>query len=217
MSRHRALFVLALGSALLSATPVARAHCDTLEGPVVTAARQALAAGDPVPVLRWVPVEAEAEVKAAFERARAMRGLSPGAGELADLWFFETVVRLHRQGEGYPYNGLAAPGTPVEPAIAAVDDALAKGDGDALARAMAGEVESALRQRFARVAAAREHADESVERGRELVAAYVELTHFAERLHALASGGEGDAHEVPAPPGGHAGHPEAAHGGPAPR
>ena len=217
MSQRLASFVVIALVASLCGASVARAHCDNIEGPVVTAARQALADGDLRPVLRWVPPMAEEEVSTAFARARAVRALSPEAGELADRWFFETVVRLHRQGEGYAFDGLAPPGTAVDPAIAAVDAALASGEGGALARAMAAEAEAALRGRFARVAAAREHADESVEHGRELVAAYVELTHFAERLHALASGAEPHG-EHGAPVGGHAEHPApAAHGGLEPR
>ena len=181
--------LLAAGGLLLILSPPAPAwaHCDTLDGPVVSAARQALASGDVVPVLRWVEPPAEAEVKAAFARARSVREASPAAQELADRWFFETVVRLHRQGEGLPFDGLAAPEAPIDPAIAAADTALRNGSVDQLARQLASDVEHAIRERFAQVLLTRAHADESVERGREMVAAYVGFTHFVERLHELAN------------------------------
>ena len=103
---------------------------------------------------------------------------------------FETVVRLHRQGEGLPFDGLAAPEAPIDPAIAAADTALRNGSVDQLARQLASDVEHAIRERFAQVLLTRTHADESVERGREMVAAYVGLTHFVERLHELVAHGE---------------------------
>ncbi len=80
----------------------ARAHCDTLDGPVVVAARAALEAGDVTPVLRWVAPEREPEIRAAFAKSMVVRARGPEARELADRFFFETLVRVHRSGEGAP-------------------------------------------------------------------------------------------------------------------
>jgi hypothetical protein len=173
---------------------LALGHCDTLNGPVVTAARTALESGDLTPLLRWVPAEAEPELASAFEKTRQVRGLSPAARELADRWFFETVVRLHRGGEGEPFTGLAPPGTPVDPAAAAADEALKLGTPDPLLQLLAPALEAGVRQRFQAVLEARRHADESVARGRELVEAYVELLHYSERLRELVVSGEGNHH-----------------------
>jgi len=96
---------------------------------------------------------------------------------------FETLVRIHREGEGAPYSGLKPAGIAIEPAIAASDKALETGSVEALAAMVATEAERGIRERFARAAEARKHAGESVERGREYVAAYVEFMHYAERLH----------------------------------
>jgi hypothetical protein len=165
---------------------LARGHCDTLNGPVVTAARTALASGDPTPVLQWVPAEAEHELHSAFEQTRQVRELSPAARELADRWFFETVVRLHRAGEGEPFTGLAPADAAVDPAVAAADEALKLGHPEPLLRPLAAALEAGVRQRFQAVLDARRHADESVVHGRELVAAYVELVHYSERVRELA-------------------------------
>ena len=94
-----------LTAALVGLPRPARAHCDTLDGPVVKAARLALEQRDPTPALWWVQAASEAEVKAAFQKTLAVRGASLAARELADGWFFETVVRLHRAGEGAPFDG----------------------------------------------------------------------------------------------------------------
>lgn len=79
-------------------------HCDTLDGPVVTAAKKALEAGDVKIILPYVPKEGEAEVNQAFDKVVKVR-IDPAAREVADLYFFETVVRIHRMGEGAPYEG----------------------------------------------------------------------------------------------------------------
>jgi hypothetical protein len=82
------------------------AHCDTLDGPVVQTARTALEKGDITPLLKWVRVEDEKEIKDAFEKTLAVRRKGAEAKELADMYFFETLVRIHRAGEGAPYTGL---------------------------------------------------------------------------------------------------------------
>lgn len=167
--------------------PVAlRAHCDTLKGPVVSAAREALAKGDVTAVLRWVNAEDENAIRAAFDKTLAVRGQSPEAADLADTWFFETLVRIHRAGEGAPYTGLK-PGGIEEPGIAAADHALDSGKvGDVLAETVH-PLKETLEAKFERVLALRPHADQNVEAGREYVEAYVDYVHFAERLASLTT------------------------------
>src|SRR3990172_9984859 len=82
----------------------AMAHCDGMDGPVVKAAQKALASGDVNLVLIWVQKEDEKEIREAFDRTLEVRKLSAEAKELADMYFFETLVRVHRIGEGAPYT-----------------------------------------------------------------------------------------------------------------
>ena len=171
----------------LLAPAAARAHCDTMDGPVIAAAKLALEKGDVTPVLKWIKPEAEPEIREIFAKAVAARRGNAAARELADRYFFETLVRVHRAGEGAPYTGVLPSGTPIEPAIVLADESLITGDAAELSKAMSRHVEDGIRQRFARVAEARKHADESVSAGREYVAAYVEYTHYVERLHADAT------------------------------
>jgi len=158
------------------------AHCDTIGGPVVTEAKEALEKGDVTPVLKWVKKEYEEEVRLAFEKVLAVRAKGPEAKELADLYFFETLVRLHRAGEGAPYTGLEPAGA-VEPPVAAADKAVADGNVDELARELGQAAEKGVRERFVRLMEARDHRDESVEAGREYVEAYVVFVHYVEELH----------------------------------
>lgn len=172
---------------------VATAHCDTLNGPVVKDARKALQKGDVTPVLKWVKAEHEAEVRAAFGGTLRVRVQSAEARELAEMYFFETMVRLHRAGEGAPYTGLKPADTPLDPPIAAVEKALENGSERALLEEMNEIVAAGIRKRFMRALQARAHAEDSVEAGREFVAAYVELMHYVERLHLDASGASAEA------------------------
>ena len=71
---------------------VARAHCDSLDGPVVKAAERALETGDVNRAFVWIAAVDEVEVRAAFDKALAVRALGGTARELADQYFLETVV-----------------------------------------------------------------------------------------------------------------------------
>ena len=160
----------------------AGAHCDTLDGPVVVTARLALEKGDITPVLKWVRKEDEKEIRAQFDKTLVVRQQGKEAKELADMYFFESLVRIHRAGEGAPYTGLKAAGT-VEPSVAAADKALQSGSADNLVTLVTEAAAKGIRERFAHAAETKKHADHGVEYGRKFVAAYVEFTHYVERLH----------------------------------
>ncbi len=182
----------AVTAVLLSMTmlipPQVAAHCDTLNGPVIKEAKLALTTGDITPVLKWVKPEHESEIRNVFARTLKVRNQGPDAQDLADSYFFETLVRIHRAGEGAPYTGLKS--EPVEAPIAKTDEALESGSVEPLLKMMAAEVSEGIQQRFARATEAKKHAGESVVAGREYVAAYVELTHYIEGLHQVATGGQ---------------------------
>jgi hypothetical protein len=159
----------------------AAAHCDTLDGPVVADARTALAQGNVAPVLKWVSPADEKEIRTAFAKTTAVRKLSPEAEALADLYFFEALVRIHRAGEGAPYTGLKAAGT-VEPVIAKADQALEQGSVDGLVKAILTHTEEGIRKRFNHALETKKHADESIAAGREYVEAYVTFVHYVEGI-----------------------------------
>src|SRR5512147_2580967 len=93
-------FVIGIVTVLAFIVDRASAHCDGMDGPVVKAAQKALAAGNVNLALIWVQPGDEGEVRKVFQRTLAVRRLNPEARELADTYFFETLVRLHRSGEG---------------------------------------------------------------------------------------------------------------------
>ena len=172
------------------------AHCDTLSGPVIKDARAALEKGDVIPVLKWVKPEQEKEVREIFGKALAVRKMDPAARELADMYFFETLVRLHRAGEGAPYTGLKPAGE-VEPIVQAADQALETGSIDGLIKQVGAAVEQGIRARFQAAREKKAHAGESVNDGREFVEAYVTFVHYVEGIQEVAGGATAEHHAEP--------------------
>jgi hypothetical protein len=192
---------------LFSAAVNAIAHCDTMDGPVISQARQALEKGDVKIVLPWVAADKEKEIREAFDLAVAVRGKGPKEKELADRYFFETLARIHREGEGAPYTGLKPAGIDLGPAIPTADKALETGDPAPLLKLINEKVHEGIHEYYTEARERKAHAKDSVEAGRAYVQAYVPFLHFVERLYNDAvtpiTHGAGD--------GGHAGpagHPE---------
>ena len=180
--RSKFLIPLMLAAALVFPTP-ASAHCDGVDGPVVAAARQALDSGDSNPVLIWVQPKDEAEVRRAFNEAVAVRKLGAEAREMADRYFFETLVRVHRAGEGAPYTGLKPAGRDLGPAIPLADKAVTSGSEKELTAFAAKEVERGIHEKFADLQRKRSFRPEDLAAGREYVASYVAFVHYVEGLH----------------------------------
>ncbi|HET7044951.1 MAG TPA: DUF6448 family protein [Gaiellaceae bacterium] len=152
----------------------------------MTAARKALDAGEPALILPFVPATGEAEVADAFEKARALRVEGAPARELADRWFFENVVRIHRAGEGAPYTGLKPAGLDVGPAIPVAERAIASGLPEELATLLAGIVTEEVERRLARVLELRATAGDDVAATRRYVEAMLGLQVWAHGVYRAA-------------------------------
>jgi hypothetical protein len=185
-----AVVFLGIGLLCVAGSKNAFAHCDTLDGPVVQTARIALEKGDITPLLKWVKADDEKEIRVAFQKTLAVRAKDAEAKELADMYFFETLVRIHRAGEGAPYTGLK-PGAAVDPAVALADKALESGSVDKLVGVLSEAMSNGIRERFQHASETQKHADDSVAAGREYVKAYVIFTHYVEGLHAIIKQGGG--------------------------
>lgn len=157
-------------------------HCDSLDGPVVTAARQALDAGDVDLVLPFVPEHTEAEVRAVFDTVLGVRGLSEAAGEVADRLFFETVVRVHRAGEGAPYTGLKAAGLSEGPVIPLAERATETGSPQPVAEFLTGVLHDQLKQRLEVVNTLAVSRDRSVPDARAYVEAMLGFQVYSHKL-----------------------------------
>ncbi|MFI6881340.1 DUF6448 family protein [Streptosporangium canum] len=168
-------------------------HCDAMDGPVVKAAIRALDAGDAGLVLPYVHESGEKEVGESFDRAMRARALGPDARELADRYFFETVVRVHRAGEGAPYTGVKPAGLPQGPAIPLAEQAVESGSAEGVYAFLSRELKEELDSRLGNVTALAAHTDDSVPAAREYVEAMLDFEVFAHRVHtAMHAGSHGD-------------------------
>lgn len=199
---NSSIAVVAVASCWLLLMARGSAHCDSMRGPVVAEARAALEKGDVTPVLKWIKQEHEAEVRTVFGATLAVRGKGPEAKDLADRYFFETLVRLHRAGEGAPYTGLKD--EPVDPVVAMADKALADGSADEMIRKISDHMTAAIGEKFKRALATKKAKDTSIDAGREFVEAYVTYMHYVEGVHAAIASEGGHEHagaaETAAPP-----------------
>src|SRR5262245_11062713 len=140
-------------------------HCDSMDGPVVTAARRALEKEDVNLILPYVKENASADVKAAFEKALRARKVNMQAREVADLYFYETAVRLHRAGEGAPYTGLKPAGLDVGPVIPVAEKAIEIGSPDALIRILTDTLRQEVQHRFEHVKHLRDYSPADIAKG----------------------------------------------------
>lgn len=155
----------------------ASAHCDTMDGPVIVAAEEALKTGNPNLILIWVKDEDDQVIREAFEKAVKIRKLSPEAKEFADMYFFETLVRIHRAGEGAPYTGIKPAGTDIGEVVPAVDMAFETGSADPFLKFLPEGLHSAARSHFNQIYSKKNFDPNDVAAGRSYVGSYVEFMH----------------------------------------
>ena len=159
------------------------AHCDAMAGPVVKAAQEALRTQNVNLVLIWVEKRDETELREKFRQTLLVRKLNTQAKVLADNYFFETVVRLHRAGEGEPYTGLKPLGTDLGPVIPSADKALAEQSADGLLKLFPVSTRADIAARFQELLRRRQFNANNVEAGREYVKAYITFMHYVEELY----------------------------------
>ncbi|MFB3904111.1 MAG: DUF6448 family protein [Acidobacteriota bacterium] len=194
LTRNRLFLVMVF---MLAAGVPANAHCDGWDGPVVKAGQQALETGNVNLALIWVSAAEENDIRSLFQKVVRVRKAGPEAKELAETYFLETLVRLHRAGEGEAYTGLKAPGRDLGPIIPAYDRAVESEQGD---QKLAGLFEAAQRpgilEKVRAVRAARRFEPDDVPAGREFVRQYVALLHHLLELQPGSSTEEHHQHHA---------------------
>ena len=153
-----------------------------MDGPVVKAAEKALRTGNLNHVLIWVQARNEPEIRKLFVQARKVRVLGPDAAQLADTYFYETVVRVHRAGEGEPYTGLKPSGTEATRIFFDVDNAIASNSVEKLLSRFPANERADLNTKFRDVVTKKGFNVNDVKAGREYVASYVAFLHWVEKL-----------------------------------
>ena len=181
------LIILWIATLLVAGLPRTLAHCDGLDGPVVQAAEKAIGTGEVNLVLIWAQKSDEERIRKVFKETLAVRKLSPEARQLADMHFFETLVRLHRAGEGAGFTGLKPAGRDLGPAIPAADKALRDGNAELLIKLLTTTIQERVRDHFNEALTKQKFAKDDLDAGRAFVKAYVEYIHCVEALYETAT------------------------------
>jgi len=166
------------------------AHCDSYDGPVIKDAEKALETNNVNLVLKWVTKEQEEEITKLFQKTYELRNGDKEVYEIVEKHFFETLVRLHRETEGAPYTGLKPAGT-TKQIIQMTDKALKENNVEDFLLKLNNHIDKVVLEKYQKVSVLNKVIDDSVEKGREFVAAYVDYTHTVEAIHDIIEHGDG--------------------------
>ncbi|PKP29217.1 MAG: hypothetical protein CVU01_01110 [Bacteroidetes bacterium HGW-Bacteroidetes-18] len=173
---------LILFAILLFFSQATFAHCDSYDGPVIKDAVKALKTNDVNLVFKWLKKGQEQEITALFNKTYSLKNGDKEVYEIVEKYFFETLVRLHREMEGAPYTGLKPAGS-TKQIIQMTDDAIKIGSVDDFVLKFNKHIEKVVREKYEKVAKLNKVKDDSADQGREFVEAYVNYTHTIEALH----------------------------------
>lgn len=194
------LLIILAGAVLVFKPAAAKAHCDTMDGPTAKDGLQALESGNINHALKWVEPQYEAELKDIFALSRKVRTLGKDAQQLADRYFLENLVRVHRAGEGEGFTGVKPHGVPMDAKVAAVDLSIHTGSFEPMKKLFSHEELPELENRFHEAMRLKQFDVDDVRAARAFIAAYVSYFKLAEgEEHAHGAHGH-SAHSA------HAGH-----------
>lgn len=169
-------------------------HCDSMDGPVVKAASEALEKENVDLILPYAPKEGETEIIEAFQKVITARKQGPEAKEVADKYFFETVVRIHRAGEGAPFAGLKPAGLGHGPVVPVAEKAIETGSADELLKLMSDVVQGEIKEKFEHVMHLKEKAQGSVDEARVYAGAMLGLEVYSHKLYEFVKADPHGAH-----------------------
>lgn len=184
------LIAMILISIVTISTTNSYAHCDSYDGPTIQDAYKALETNNVQLVLKWISEDQEEEIIGLFNKTYQLKSGDQKIYEIVEKHFLETLVRLHRATEGAPYTGLKPAGT-TKKIITMSDKAIESGSIDDLMKKLNSHVESVIREKYNEVLALEKVKNQSVEKGRAYVKAYVEYTHLLEGIHDMIENGAG--------------------------
>ncbi|EPS4444480.1 DUF6448 family protein [Escherichia coli] len=169
----------------MTVSTTAFAHCDSMDGPVITEAKSALQARDVTPLLKWVPENREDDVRKAFDETMSKQGSSQTSQEKAQQKLFTTLVRIHREAEGASFTGVKSAGH-IPVIVQEADAALRTNSVDSLVAKVTANIEHAIREKFTKAELSKQQANQSVKQGREYVNDYIHYVHFVEEINEMA-------------------------------
>lgn len=178
----------------LSSLP-AYAHCDSYDGPTIKDAIEALETNNVNLVLKWITSEQEKEIIPLFNKTYTLKSSDKEIYTIVEKHFFETLVRLHRETEGAPFTGLKPAGT-TKKIIQLSDQAIKSKNIDELLDKLNNHIGLIIKEKYEKVAMLDKVKNDTPEKGRKYVEAYVDYTHTIEAIHDIVDqGGTHSAHK----------------------
>lgn len=184
---QRVVLLLSVILLLFASPQIASAHCDSYDGPVIKDALKALEQQNVELVLKWVEPKYDEIITDKFNQTLKLKGSNEEVNKILRTHFLETLVRLHREGEGASFTGLK-PANSMTPMVEMADNSLEKNDINYVVNAVNSHLTEVLKERFAKAIELSKTKDNSVEQGRAYVEAYVEYTHTLEALEHILHG-----------------------------
>jgi len=157
-------------------------YCDTMDGPIVTAAELALEMENINYILPFVKKEYETELKDAFDKSVTVRELSGEAAEIADYWFFETAVRLYMLGAGKSYSGIKQSGLNRKHIILKAQDAVENQDKTALETFLMDSLRDAIETKYEMVISKNTYDINDTEAARDYLNSLMDFIDFSKEI-----------------------------------
>lgn len=177
--------IVLLSSFLLFGSLPVSAHCDSYDGPTIKDAIKALETNNVNLVLKWITPEQEKVIIPLFNKTYSLRTGDKEVYVIVEKHFFETLVRLHRETEGAPFNGLKPAGT-TKMIVQLSDKALESNNINDFLVKLNTHIGTVIKDKYEKVVALEKMKNNSPEKGREYVEAYVDYTHTIEAIHDIA-------------------------------
>lgn len=182
--------VLIISTLLLGSFP-ASAHCDSYDGPTITDAVKALDKNNVNLVLKWITPDQEKEITSLFNKTYSLKSGDKEVYEIVKKHFFETLVRLHRETEGAPFTGLKPAGT-TKKIVQLSDQALESNNIDGFLIKLNTHIGNVIKEKYDKVASLEKVKNDTPQKGRQYVEAYVDYTHTIEAIHDIADQSSGN-------------------------
>jgi hypothetical protein len=179
-SRH--LIMLAFISIMIYLPLNSLAHCDSYDGPLIKDAMKAIDKENVEYVYKWIEPEYEDEISRFFNKTVSLKSGDREIYKIVEKHFLETLVRLHREGEGEPFTGLKPAGS-IPPLLIMADESLVSGNVEFLVNEIKIHLDELVNDKFSQAFALSKAKEENPEKGRAYVRTYVEYIHFIEAIH----------------------------------
>ncbi len=186
--KRKAFFLLLIVMFLFTGSPDVYAHCDRENGPVAVSAKDALRTGDFDKIVIWVGEDQEEELREKFQQSVEVFQHGGKSAQLAEKYFMESAVRLHRAAEGMPFEGLK-PAGPNPPDIESAEKALETGDFEPVKVLLCQKLEEEALKWFRETRSKAENKSESVAAGRAWVDHYVKYITYIHSLYQAIEAG----------------------------